>query len=75
MAEQSAAPAAGGDPRSHTAPVRDRIAHLVADLRAEIDAIDDPRGQALFETAAEVLGGLEHAFADYERRNESAWQE
>jgi hypothetical protein len=28
----------------------------------------------MFETAAEVLGGLKKAFSDCERKNESAWR-
>jgi hypothetical protein len=28
----------------------------------------------MFETAAEVLGGLMKAFQDYEKKNESAWR-
>jgi hypothetical protein len=28
----------------------------------------------MFETAAEVLGGLSKAFSDYERKNEAAWR-
>ena len=30
--------------------------------------------QGLFETAAEVLGGLKKAFSDYEQKNELAWK-
>jgi len=28
----------------------------------------------MFETAAEVLGGLKKAFGDYEKKNEPAWK-
>ena len=28
----------------------------------------------MFETSAEVLGGLVKAFEDYEQKNESAWK-
>jgi hypothetical protein len=31
------------------------------------------RAQAMFETAAEVLLGLAHAFADFEEGAEPAW--
>jgi hypothetical protein len=30
--------------------------------------------KAMFETSAEVLGGLRKAFHDYEQKNEAAWQ-
>jgi hypothetical protein len=44
-----------------------------AQLRSDIQAISDPRARALFETAAEVLGGLETAFHHYDKRDELAW--
>jgi len=36
--------------------------------------VDEPQLKAMFETAAEVLGGLKKAFSDYERKNDSAWR-
>ena len=33
-----------------------------------------PQLKAMFETAAEVLGGLRKAFSDYEQKNEPAWR-
>jgi hypothetical protein len=35
---------------------------------------DEPQLKAMFETAAEVLGGLMKAFRDYEEKNGSAWR-
>jgi hypothetical protein len=43
-------------------------------LREDIEKVDEPQLKAMFETTAEVLGGLEKAFQDYERKNESAWR-
>jgi len=43
-------------------------------LRADIEKVDEPQLKAMFETAAEVLGGLMKAFRDYEEKNESAWR-
>jgi hypothetical protein len=43
-------------------------------LRDDIEIVDDPQLKAMFETAAEVLGGLAKAFNDYERKNEPAWR-
>lgn len=37
--------------------------------------MDEPQLKAMFETAAEVLGGLKKAFSDYERKNDSARSE
>jgi len=28
----------------------------------------------MFETSAEVIGGLEKAFSDYEQKHEAAWR-
>jgi len=43
------------------------------ELRGDVTEVSDPRAQALFETAAEVLAGLRTAFVDYGDRNERAW--
>jgi hypothetical protein len=43
-------------------------------LREDIEKVDEPQLKAMFETSAEVLAGLEKAFQDYERKNESAWR-
>jgi hypothetical protein len=62
------------DPLRHTTKTRTRLTELAEHLRSDVDKIDDPRAQALFETTAEVLLGLEKAFADYESKAEPAWQ-
>jgi hypothetical protein len=36
--------------------------------------VQNPKAQALFETAAEVLSGLEKAFRDYGAGTERAWK-
>jgi hypothetical protein len=43
-------------------------------LREDITKIDEPQCKAMFETAAEVLGGLSKAFHDYQQKSERAWQ-
>lgn len=65
---------AENDPRRHTGQVRERLSELIAHLRQDVTKIDDPRAQALFETTAEVLAGLEKAYADFEARDEPAWR-
>ena len=54
-----------------------RIKGMLSDVmdhcREDVAKIEDPRGQALFETTAEVLGGLVKAYEDYELRSE-AWR-
>jgi len=55
------------------------IAHLIQEAqnecRADIERVDDPKAQALFETLAEVLGGAIKALDDYRGRTERAWQD
>jgi hypothetical protein len=60
--------------RTHTAHVRKEFRILIDHLRGDIEKIDDPKAQALFETAAEVISGLDTAFEHYEEKSESAWK-
>jgi hypothetical protein len=62
------------DPRHHTRKMRERLQETIQHLRHDIDKVEDPQFKAMFETSAEVLGGLVKAFNDYERKNEPAWQ-
>jgi hypothetical protein len=43
-------------------------------MREDVDKVDDPKFKAMFETSAEVLGGLVKAFSDFEQKNEAAWR-
>jgi hypothetical protein len=65
---------ASKDPRAHAANVRGEFTKLIQHLREDIKKVDDARGQALFETAAEVLTGLNTAFEHYEQKSEQAWK-
>jgi hypothetical protein len=51
-----------------------RLQELADHLREDIRKIDEPQAEAMFETAAEVLLGLKKAFADYEEKDEAAWE-
>jgi hypothetical protein len=62
------------NPLYHTQNMRHRLQETIEHLRADIDKVDEPQFKAMFETAAEVLGGLTKAFQDYEQKNESAWK-
>ncbi len=62
------------DPRYHTANVKKMLDDTTSHLREDINRIDDPRAQALFETSAEVLQGLIKAFDDYDTKAEKAWK-
>ena len=65
---------ASKDPRAHTANVRKEFRELIEHLRGDINKIDEPKAQALFETAAEVISGLDMAFKHYEEKSEGAWK-
>jgi hypothetical protein len=65
---------ASKDPRAHTANVRKEFRELIDHLRGDINKIEEPKAQALFETAAEVITGLDAAFKHYEEKSENAWK-
>jgi hypothetical protein len=62
------------DPRYHTRRMRERLREDIDHLRDDVETVDEPQLKAMFETAAEVLGGLAKAFEDYEKKNEPAWR-
>ena len=62
------------DPRHHTQNMQQRLQELIQHLREDVTKVDEPQLKAMFETSAEVLGGLAKAFQDYERKNEAAWR-
>lgn len=68
------ASAADRDPRHHTQKMQKALQDIRNHLREDIRKVDEPQLKAMFETSAEVLGGLEKAFKDYEQKNEKAWR-
>jgi hypothetical protein len=62
------------DPRRHTQKMQKALLEIKNHLREDIEKVQEPQLKAMFETAAEVLGGLIKAFHDYEQKNESAWR-
>jgi hypothetical protein len=62
------------DPRHHTRKMQKAPGDIRDHLRADIEKVDEPQLEAMFETAAEVLGSLVKAFRDYEQKNEPAWR-
>ena len=66
--------AADRDPRHHTRKMQKALQDIRNHLREDIQKVDEPQLKAMFETSAEVLGGLAKAFSDYEQKNESAWR-
>ncbi len=51
-----------------------RLREIMNHMREDIEKFDEPQFKAMFETSAEVLGGLVKAFQDYEKKNETAWR-
>jgi hypothetical protein len=62
------------DPRHHTQNMQKRLQEISDHLRQDIEKVDDPQLRAMFETSAEVLGGLIKVFHDYEQKSEKAWR-
>jgi molecular chaperone GrpE (heat shock protein) len=64
---------ASSNPLEHTANLKAEFRKLSQHLREDIEKVHDPEARSLFEVSAEVIDGLEKAFVDYERKNETAW--
>ncbi|AKD05338.1 hypothetical protein POKO110462_21905 [Pontibacter korlensis] len=62
------------DPKAHVQNVRSGMQEIVDHLRKDIGRLEEPKAKALFETSAEVLGGLITAFSHYEEGKEEAWK-
>ncbi|MBI3945303.1 MAG: hypothetical protein HY321_05255 [Armatimonadetes bacterium] len=62
------------DPRYHAARIKEMLREVRDRVREDIDRVDDPRAEALFETTAEVLSGLETAYDHFERAAEESWR-
>ena len=58
------------DPAPHVANVKAKLDELIGHLRKDVDRIEEPKAQALFETGAEVLEGLRTAFDHYQNGSE-----
>jgi hypothetical protein len=67
------ASASDKNPLHHTQNMKKRLSEAQTHLREDIEKVDEPQLKAMFETSAEVLGGLIKAFTDYEK-NEAAWR-
>jgi hypothetical protein len=62
------------NPQHHTHNMKKCLSETVTHLREDIGKVDEPKLKAMFETSAEVLGGLIKAFDDYEKKNEATWR-
>jgi len=66
---------ADSHPRHHTQKMQKALQQIKDHLRADIAKVNEPQLKSMFETSAEVLGGLIKAFQDYEQKNEKAWRQ
>ena len=62
------------NPRHHAAKIKGMLNGVIEHAREDVQKVDDPKAQALFETTAEVLSGLVTAYTHYEAKSETAWQ-
>jgi hypothetical protein len=62
------------DPRHHTLKIKKMLHDSMQHIRSDVAKVTDPKAQALFETSAEVLGGLITAYDHFEQRSEAAWK-
>src|SRR5690349_19692335 len=62
-------------PHQHAQRIAQMIQEAQYECRADIERVDDPKAQALFEPLAEVLGGAVKALNDYRGGTERVWQE
>src|SRR5689334_9083783 len=61
-------------PKQHAQHITSLLQQAQQECRADINRINDPRAQALFETIAEVIGGAMTALNHYQSGSEQAWQ-
>jgi len=61
------------DPAVHSAHLLQEISHLITHLRQDAGRVAEPRFQAMLETSAETLTGLQAAFRHYGEKKEAAW--
>jgi hypothetical protein len=65
---------AENDPRHHMSKIKAMLDEVASHARSDIAKMNDPRAQALFETTAEVLGGLAKAYEHAALKSEPAWR-
>ena len=61
------------DPSHHTRNIKDMLDDVITHVREDIEKIDEPKAQVLFETTAEVLIGLKTAYDHYESKSGRAF--
>jgi len=61
------------DPHYHAANIMRMLRDVQDHARSDTQQVNDPKARALFETTAEVLGGLITAYEHY-KQNAPAWR-
>ncbi|HYX48186.1 MAG TPA: hypothetical protein VE843_00455 [Ktedonobacteraceae bacterium] len=61
-------------PEEHAQHIAHMLQQAQQECREDVKLINDPKAQALFETIAEVVGGLLKALEHYQTGSEPAWQ-
>ena len=61
------------DPMYHANRIKGMLSDTLNHIREDEKRVNDLQAKALFETTAEVLGGLVKAYNDYEQRK-PAWK-
>lgn len=64
---------ATNDPMYHASNIQRMLRDVQDHARADLQRVSDPKARALFETTAEVLGGLMKAYEDYQHKA-PAWR-
>jgi len=62
------------DAVDHTSKIKEMLRNVMEHAREDVEKVDDPKAQALYETTAEVLGGLIQAYDHAESKSELAWR-
>lgn len=60
------------DPKAHVRNIAQMLTEIIDHVREDVDRVDEPKAQVLFETTAEVLTGLRTAYQHYESGAEKA---
>ena len=59
------------DPRHHLYKIQSKLEEIMNHAREDVSKVTDPRAQVLFETTADVLGGLVKAYSDFDQESET----
>ena len=60
--------------QQHAQRIAQMLQQVQHECRTDIGRVSDPKAQALFETIAEVLGGVMKALEHYQSGSESVWR-